>query len=251
MSFMDEIRKIPPVTRFLCGSSLAVSVPVMLQLVSPYKVIFVKELVTQRLEVWRVFTSFFLGGSGLNYLFDFIMLYRNSDQLESSVTYQARSSDYAWQLLVAAAAILTLNIPLRTFVHARPLLVCLTYLSSRLAPPGSRTSLFGLITMPVIYFPYALIALDLIMAGPQAAATSVTGAVVGHLWWWLVHDTRTLREWASAPTWMRNMIDGPGRPGGSATGGSGGVHVIPPRRREEPASTSGGHSWGSGRRLGD
>lgn len=128
--------------------------------------------------------------------------------------------------------------------------MCLTYLSSRLAPAGTQTSLFGLITMPVIYFPYALIALDFLMAGPAAAATSVTGAVVGHAWWWLVHDTRALREWATAPAWLRNFIDGPGRPGGSATGGSGGVHVIPPRRREEPART-GGYSWGSGQRLGD
>ncbi|OSD08771.1 hypothetical protein PYCCODRAFT_1356851 [Trametes coccinea BRFM310] len=74
MSFMDEIRKIPPVTRFLCGASLGVTLPVMLQIVSPYKVIFVKELVTRRYEVWRAFTSFFLGSSGINFIFDFVML---------------------------------------------------------------------------------------------------------------------------------------------------------------------------------
>lgn len=51
MSFWDEIRKIPPVTRTLCASSLAVSVPVMLQLLSPYKVVFVRELVTMKWEV--------------------------------------------------------------------------------------------------------------------------------------------------------------------------------------------------------
>ena len=51
MSFMDEIRKIPPVTRFLCGSTLAVTLPVMLQLASPYKLLFVRELVTKRFEV--------------------------------------------------------------------------------------------------------------------------------------------------------------------------------------------------------
>lgn len=50
-SFMDEILKIPPVTRFLCASTLIVSVPVMLQLVSPYKVLFVKELIVRRMEV--------------------------------------------------------------------------------------------------------------------------------------------------------------------------------------------------------
>ena len=51
MSFMDEIRKIPPVTRFLCGSLLGVSVPMMMQVVSPYKLLFVRELVTRRYEV--------------------------------------------------------------------------------------------------------------------------------------------------------------------------------------------------------
>ena len=51
MSFMDEIRKIPPVTRFLSGSLLAVSLPVMMHVVSPYKVLFVKQLVTQKFEV--------------------------------------------------------------------------------------------------------------------------------------------------------------------------------------------------------
>ncbi|CAL1708629.1 unnamed protein product [Somion occarium] len=132
MSFMDEIRKIPPVTRTLCGSLL--------------------ELVTKKFEIWRVFTSFFLGGSGINFIFDLIMLYRNSDQLESN-NYVARSADYAWQLLIAGAAILAMNIPLQSFVHTRPLLIALTYVSSRLAPPGTQTSIFGLISMPLIYFP--------------------------------------------------------------------------------------------------
>lgn len=49
--FFDELRKIPPVTRFLCASSVAVTVPVMLQLLSPYRVLFVRELVTQKWEV--------------------------------------------------------------------------------------------------------------------------------------------------------------------------------------------------------
>ena len=55
--FWDEIRKIPPVTRFLCGSSLAVSIPVMLHLLNPYKVVFVPEAVIRQFEV-RTFMSF-------------------------------------------------------------------------------------------------------------------------------------------------------------------------------------------------
>ena len=46
-----ELLKIPPVTRFLCASQLAVSLPVILQILSPYQLVFVWQLVTQRFEV--------------------------------------------------------------------------------------------------------------------------------------------------------------------------------------------------------
>lgn len=51
MSFVEELRKIPPVTRFLCGSLLSVTLPMILQVVSPYKLLFVREYVTKRYEV--------------------------------------------------------------------------------------------------------------------------------------------------------------------------------------------------------
>ncbi|KAI0341289.1 DER1-domain-containing protein [Trametopsis cervina] len=249
MSFVDELRKIPPVTRFLCASSLAVSLPSMLSLVSPYKLIFVKELVTKKWELWRVYTSFFLGGSGINYLFDLIMLYRNSNELEEA-HFMGRSADYAWQLIFAAASILTLNIPLGTYIFTRPLLVCLTYLTSRLAPPGTQTSLFGLVTIPLLYFPYALIFLDLLMAGPKAAAASITGAIAGHAWWWGVYHTRALAEFGRAPAWVKSIVGQPSQ--GSASGGTGGVHVVPPRERATAGASgrSSGYNWGSGQRLG-
>ena len=48
---LAEIRKIPPVTRFVCGSLVAVTLPVMTKTVSPYTMIFVKEFVTKKWEV--------------------------------------------------------------------------------------------------------------------------------------------------------------------------------------------------------
>ena len=47
---LAEIRKIPPVTRFICASLVAVTLPVMTKVVSPYTMIFVKEFVTNKLE---------------------------------------------------------------------------------------------------------------------------------------------------------------------------------------------------------
>lgn len=85
------------------------------------------------------------------------------------------------------------------------------------------------------------------MGGPAAAAVSVTGAVIGHVWWWGVWDRGLLRELGTAPGWMRALV-GQGAPGPAGAGpGAGGVHVVPPRRlRDETA----GHRWGSGQRLG-
>ena len=51
MDILAELKKIPPVTRFLCGSSLAVTGATIATIVSPYSVVFVKELVLQRFEV--------------------------------------------------------------------------------------------------------------------------------------------------------------------------------------------------------
>lgn len=146
-----------------------------------------------------------------------------------------------------------MNLPLGSFVHTRPLLLALTYVSSRLAPPGTQTSIFGLVSIPLQYFPYALIALDLIMGGPQAAASSITGAVVGHLWWWGVWETRALENVGKAPAFLRSFFgnsDGPAPATGGVGASGSGVHVIPPRRAREEATTT-GYSWGSGQRLGE
>lgn len=37
---LAELRKIPPVTRFMVASSVAVSLPVMTHILSPYKVVY-------------------------------------------------------------------------------------------------------------------------------------------------------------------------------------------------------------------
>jgi len=247
--FVAELLKIPPVTRFLCAAQLAVSLPVMLKLVSPFRVLLLWNSVTKNLEIWRIFTNFFLGGAGINFIFDFVMLYRNSDSLES-LNYPCYSTDYAWQIIVAAGAILTLSYPLGTIVHFRPLLIALTYLSSSLAPPGTQSSVFGLITIPVIYYPYLMVAMDFVMGGPGAAAAGVVGLVVGHGWWWGIYGglggRGSLERWGKAPGWVKLLVRD--RPEARMAPG---VHVTAPRGRQAGGSaTATGYQWGSGQRLG-
>ncbi|KAH9917332.1 DER1-domain-containing protein [Fomitopsis serialis] len=248
MSLWNEIQKVPSVTRFLCGASLAVTVPVLLESVSPYLYFFARPLVTDKFEIWRVVTTFFIGPFGIGYIFHFAMLYRHSEEVETSY-YRERSADYAWQLLQVCISILLLNLPLQSTMHHRPLLIALVYLTSRLASPDAQTSFFGLITIPVFYLPYVYIGMDLLMEGRAGAAKAISGAIIGHLWWWGVWESRILERYGSAPAWLKKLLGQSSAP--SAHGGwkRGGVEGVPPRQvREE--GRPGEHRWGSGNRLG-
>jgi len=260
--FMAEIRKIPPVTRFLCASSLGVTIPVLMNVVSVYKIVFILNRVLRKFELWRLHTSFFLGSGGINYIFEFVMLYRTADQLESG-PYARRSADLAYQLIYAGAFIIAACAPLSSVVFSRSLLHCLIYLSSALAPLGAQSSLMGLVTFPVTYLPYVMIGMDLLVGGPGAAAQAVAGAAVGHFWWWGIWGGAigarggVLETYGRAPQWMRRLVGEAGIPpaaGAASNAGSGGVQVIPPRRAAGAtgdSSTTRGYNWGSGQRLGD
>jgi Derlin-2/3 len=94
--------------------------------------------------------------------------------------------------------------------------------------------------------------MDLIMGGPGAAAVGVTGAVVGHLWWWIIYGEGgrglpSLRHLGSAPSWVRTLVSdgvGPGAVGA-------GVHVVPSRQQRGASAPTTGYNWGgAGNRLG-
>ncbi|KAJ7034548.1 Der1-like family-domain-containing protein [Mycena alexandri] len=274
--FAAEIRKIPPVTRVVCLSSLGVSLGVMGGLVSAYKVIYTYQLAFERLEIWRLYTSFFLGSSGINYIFEFFTLYRTMDQLESG-PYARKSADLAWQLFAASVAIMLTSLPVGSAVFFRPFLLCVAYLGSSLAPVGSMTSIMGLVQLPIKYLPYIMLGMDLIMGGPGAVAVALPGAVVGHLWWWGIWGPEVggaggiLSEWGAAPRWLREWMQQPvaAPPGARRADGTtganagSGVHIIPPRRplvtssapqagasAPTTASTGSGYNWGGGHKLG-
>ncbi|KZT51138.1 DER1-domain-containing protein [Calocera cornea HHB12733] len=250
-----ELLKIPPVTRTLLLSTLGVTLPCLLHLLSPYKILFVPELVLGG-EVWRVPTSFLYGGAGITFLFDLMTLYRNSTALEEG-QYSGKSYDYCWHLLLACFALLGINLPLSSYLHAHSLLLTLVTLLSRLTPDQT-ISLMGLLQLPLKYLPYAMLGMDAVMAGPLEAGRGLTGVIVG-LGWAMLLERGTapaapeiVKRWVGSGIRVGVGAGGsgvvnPGRAGGAGfgAGAAGGG-----RGREVPAST-GGHTWGTGRRLGD
>jgi Derlin-2/3 len=64
---LTEIRKIPPVTRFLVGSSLGITIPALMKLVSPYHLIFLSGRVLDNWEVRLMPTSCLVFEANLTY----------------------------------------------------------------------------------------------------------------------------------------------------------------------------------------
>jgi Derlin-2/3 len=92
-----------------------------------------------------------------------------------------------------------------------------------------------------------MVALDLIMGGPPAAAQAITGVIVG--WgWYLMGGGQPQGGWRAvgkAPAWLRGLV-----PTGEVRI-PGVQHVQPPPvRGAREAPRVGGHHWGTGNRLG-
>lgn len=77
-----QLAKIPPFTRTVVGGILAVTVPVLLQVLSPYTIAFLPDRIANRFELWRLVTPFWYGGGGLNLVFSLVMVYRSLSELE-------------------------------------------------------------------------------------------------------------------------------------------------------------------------
>ncbi|KAG9095631.1 hypothetical protein FS749_010045 [Ceratobasidium sp. UAMH 11750] len=290
---MDELRaellKIPPVTRFIIVSSVVISLPVMMHLISGGWFAYAPVYVFGKMQVWRVVTSWLLGPPGLSYIFDVIMLHRASTELEEAV-FGGHSADYAWHLIVSGAAIMVLNIPLRTLVFWRPLILFVIYRAAKHNPDG-QVSLFGLVTIKNLYFPFVLLVFDLISGGPPILVQSLTGVLASHAWFLLFPEpgllrsapspssstssgvrtfggssTYTLsgggrpavptsgatgwRKWAVAPWWVRWMVGGMHEvPEGGSEARSWGTAGVAPRAGGGGGSGS-GYKWGAGQRLG-
>ncbi|CAO1613117.1 unnamed protein product [Parajaminaea phylloscopi] len=180
---MDELRKVPPVTLFLVGATLLVTVGPLLQLINPYLFLLWWPAILKRGQVWRIVTSFFLTGGGLQLIFDLFLLGRNSLDLEVNAYYR-RTSEYAWTLLIVATLIVGTNYPLQSTVLFNPLLMALNYLWARNNPTAS-VSLFGLVSCPAPLLPYAYLLFDLLRGGPGMAVQSATGILAAHIYYYL------------------------------------------------------------------
>ncbi|BGP40538.1 hypothetical protein JCM10449v2_004500 [Rhodotorula kratochvilovae] len=304
---MDELRKIPPFTRTVVLGVLATTLPVILQLVSPYRVAFVPHRIAQNWELQRLVLPFLFGGSGIQLVFSLIMLYRSLNELEEG-HFSRRLADISWAFILICGGIIVrhvtllpslpqadrphfpteqgLNTPLQNPWLFSPFMLAVTHLWAQ-ANAMNQVNLYGLLTLPAPYFPFAMLGMDLLQGGPGAALRSFTGMVAAHAWWFLAviyprqnggSSPALLRALLAPPQALINLLgNGPAVPSsfaGSGSAGAGGYRVgggtafRPAAGAPGAAAAAAGrgvagatgaraggertatHRWGSGHRLG-
>lgn len=213
----------PPVTRTLLTGVALTSLPPLLYLVSPVHLVNFWDY-TVRGEVWRPVTAFLYGGGGIELLFGLFFIYQYSMQLETS-KFGSSTADYAWYLLFNCVTILFLNYFTNApvYFNALTLALCTT---ACLETPSQQTALFGMLRMPMLYLPYAMLAISFVTGGPSAALIQGTGLASAHLW---RHVSETMPangapNHVATPNWVRAILgDGTYLSGTAADASAGGT----------------------------
>ncbi|TIA91092.1 hypothetical protein E3P99_01240 [Wallemia hederae] len=238
----DEINKIPPTTRFIILSTLSIT---LISLPFPSLVGMHTALVLP--QIWRAFTCFFILSKSLNGLFDLVILFRTSTDLEGSGGGRAGAA-FAWGRIVDAMLILVLNYPINAYSLFRPFFLSLVYTQS-LSSPHSHVNLFGLASIPNNIYPYVILAIDMLLGGPVMVIVGLTGIIAAHFRHLMSISPSPvpapLRSIISTPpSWFERWwiaTDAKERRTGYGTA------YNPTQQRTQAQA----HSWGTGRRLAD
>ncbi|ELP94437.1 derlin-3, putative [Entamoeba invadens IP1] len=178
--FMLFLNAIPICTRVMLISTLSFSIATSFYPSIGYLSYFDEEEITERFQVWRLFTPFFVMRMGFPFIMHLLMLYKFSAELEES--YFNNTKDYVLYLLFILGLIDTFSV-LYVPLHQQ-FITCIVYTCCRADPESVMSFLFG-ITLKRKYVPWALILLNVLM-GSQLLPSFVLIAIA-HCYYFVRH----------------------------------------------------------------
>ncbi|KDN51296.1 Der1-like protein [Tilletiaria anomala UBC 951] len=208
-----DIDSLPPITRLWGGLVLATAIAEHVHLVSRFQLWFSFRLVFQKLELWRIFTSFvYFGPFGIDFLFHLFFFLRYSRMLEEN-SYAGRRADFVWLLIVSSVLLLLISPLVAQPFLGGPLAFVLVYIWSR-RNRHIRISLFGLLNTTAPYLPWCLALIGFLIKGRLSAVVyDLMGIAVGHLYYFLADVWP--REYSSGaynlmatPSFLVRLVDG-------------------------------------------
>ncbi|KAG4095621.1 DER1-domain-containing protein [Neocallimastix lanati (nom. inval.)] len=234
-SFLVKIRDwytgIPFVTR--CYMTMAFSVPIFMEfgLVTAKTIALIGPAVYEKLQIWRLFTHFFVNKLGFGFLMNLFFLYQSLTSLENGKFY-GRKADYVWFFIFGMLIFDFIAIKFSYFFLPGSLMFYIIYYWSQCNRDQNVSFMFGF-QFKAVYFPFVLIAFGL-LSGGGLDKTQLFGIAVGHLYYFLKDiwpNQYEGREFIATPSFIKKLF--------------------PEDIQEEPpqVNNDGRHKWGSGYKL--
>jgi Derlin-2/3 len=181
---------IPVVSRCYLTGAVLTTLLCFLEIVSPLTLYYNYDLVVNKGQYWRLFSSFmFFGSFNLDFLFHLYFVVRYCRLLEEG-SFRGKTADLLYMLLFGAFVTLLFPsfFPLFSKIKflGHPLAFMMVYLWARGPEQRNvRMSLLGLFPFNAPYLPWVLLLFSLFLRNP--IESDVLGIIVGHIYYFL-HD---------------------------------------------------------------
>jgi Derlin-2/3 len=194
------LRAVPKQTLIFITSAVLVSALVTFKILPEQKIVF-SSLIWKKLQIWRVFSSFFYHGTfSLGTSIHFLLYFSCSKEMETRGSGQY----FYFNLLIGIISLLTalvLNIPFLSDIHFQ----AVVYIECRRNRHG-RIALFGLpVQISAAYLPYINLLLNY-------STGALVGMILGHIYYYFEDTYPKLpasrnKKPLNAPIFILNLAD--------------------------------------------
>ncbi len=181
-SLEEWYKEMPIVTRTYLTLAFATTVLCSLDVISPFTVYFNLQLITQKMQLWRVVSNFFFFGNlGLDFLFHMFFLTRYCRLLEEG-SFRGRTADFVFMLLFGASLLLVCASLAHIQFLGQSLTFMMVYVWAR-RNQHVNMSFLGLFNFTAPYLPWVLLIFSLALGSNPLV--DLIGMVAGHLYYFL------------------------------------------------------------------
>jgi derlin-1 len=196
---------LPILTKYLFVGSFGLTLAANFGLINPMLLILDWHAIFTQFQVWRLVTCFlFHGRLGFPFLIHMMFLVRYAGNLESEV-FNGRLSDYLYMQMITCGLLLVYGYFFHVPILGMGLIMSLIYYWSRKNPEVEMSFLFG-IRFKAIYFPWVLVAFNLLLGG--FPLTEVAGIIAGHFYFFFedIYYRTTGFRLLKTPQWLYAII---------------------------------------------
>jgi Derlin-2/3 len=184
-ALMDWFKSIPLITKLFFIPTFIFGALATYKIISPFSLILNWSAIL-RFEIWRLVTPFmFAGGFSWQFLMHLYMIYSYFPRYEANPYNTGAGgsvADVLWMVILSMIMLLIAGYFLGLFLLGDSLLSVIVYLWSR-REPDAQISIF-MFKFKAVYIPWVYLAMTILGGG--SIIPSLTGIVVGHIYFYLV-----------------------------------------------------------------